>query len=46
MDFENYVLKRYKNDLIFEKHFIADDYILHFLTMQVGLKFNFKYKIS
>ena len=45
--FQNYVLNRYYNqDLIFEKNFIADDYILHFLTMQVGLKFNFKYKIS
>ena len=45
--FENFVTDRYSNlDLIFEKNFVADDYILHFLTIQVGLKLNFKYKIS
>lgn len=45
--FENFVTDRYTNfDLIFEKNFVADDYILHFLTIQVGLKLNFKYKIS
>jgi hypothetical protein len=44
--FENFVVDRYTNhDLVYEKNFVADDYILHFLTIQVGLKLNFKYKI-